>query len=66
MRRIWRVVPEIVGQYRQFGELGPTYKVISPIKPIEDNDWLLLIQLTETGEEMEYRFSRVERDPMAH
>ena len=58
--------PELVGQFRQFGELGPAYKIVSPIRPIENDDWLLLIQIAETGEEIEYRYSRAEKDPVAH
>jgi hypothetical protein len=58
--------PELVGQFRQFGELGPAYKIVSPIRPIENDDWLLLIQMTETGETIEYRYSRAEKDPVAH
>ncbi|MEM9103511.1 MAG: DUF5397 family protein [Pseudomonadota bacterium] len=58
--------PELFGQFRQFGEFGPAYKILSPIRPLDNNDWLLLIQLAETGEEMEYRFSKVENDPLAH
>ena len=58
--------PELVGQFRQFGELGPTYKIVSPIRPIENDDWLLLIQIAETGEKIEYRYSRADKDPVAH
>ncbi|MBX2808141.1 MAG: DUF5397 domain-containing protein [Cellvibrionaceae bacterium] len=58
--------PELVGQFRQFGELGPAYKIVSPIRPLENDDWLLLIQMAETGEEIEYRYSRAEKDPVAH
>lgn len=58
--------PEIIGQYRQFGELGPAYKVMVPIRPIENNDWLILIQVAETGEKVEYRYSNIKNDPKAH
>jgi hypothetical protein len=58
--------PEIIGQFRQFGELGPAYKVMAPIRPIGKSDWLLLIQVAETGEEVEYRYSSVQNDPKAH
>ncbi len=58
--------PEILGEFRQFGELGPAYKVMSPIRPLENNDWLLLIQVAETGENIEYRYSRIKNDPVAH
>ena len=58
--------PELVGQFRQFGELGPAYKIVTPLRPIDNNDWLLLIQMAETGEEIEYRYSRAEKDPVAN
>lgn len=58
--------PELLGQFRQFGEFGLAYKIVNPIRPLENNDWLLLIQIPETGEEVEYRFSQVEKDPVAH
>ncbi len=57
--------PELLGQFRRFGELGPAYKILMPIRPVDNNDWLLLIQLTETGEEIEYRYSRLAKDPIA-
>lgn len=58
--------PEILGQFRQFGELGPAYKVMAPIRPLENNDWLLLIEVAETGENVEYRYSRIQNDPVAY
>ena len=58
--------PELLGQFRQFGELGPAYKIVAPIRRIDNHDWLLLIQIAETGEEVEYRYSRAEKDPVAH
>lgn len=58
--------PELLGQFRQFGELGPAYKIMSPIRPLENDDWLLLIQIAETGEEIEYKYSRIQKDPVAH
>ncbi|NOY72098.1 MAG: hypothetical protein GXP14_06935 [Gammaproteobacteria bacterium] len=39
---------------------------MSPIRPLENDDWLLLIQVAETGEEVEYRFSHIQKDPVAH
>ena len=58
--------PELLGEFRQFGEYGPAYKIVTPIRPLENNDWLLLIKIAETGEEIEYRYSLVEKDPVAH
>lgn len=57
---------ELVGQFRKFGALGPAYKIVSPIRSIENNDRLLLIQMAATGEAMEYRYSRAEKNPVAH
>ncbi len=58
--------PEIIGQFRQFGKLGPAYKVMAPIKALGNNDWLLLIQVAETGEEVEYKYSHAKKDPQVH
>jgi hypothetical protein len=58
--------PELLGQFRQFGEFGPAYKICSPIRQLEDNDWLVLIRIAETGEEIEYKYSKVQSDPVAH
>ena len=58
--------PELLGQFRQFGKFGPTYKVVCPIRRLDKGDWLLLIEVTETGEEVEYRYSEMKRDPQVH
>ena len=59
-------LPELLGQFRQFGELGPAYKVVRPIRPLDKDDWLLLIEVAETGETVEYRYSEMKQDPQAH
>jgi hypothetical protein len=58
--------PELLGEFRQFGEYGPAYKIVTLIRPLENNDWLLLIKIAETGEEIEYPYSLAEKDPVAH
>ena len=58
--------PELLGQFRQFGKLGPTYKIINPIRRLDKDDWLLLIQVAETGETVEYRYSKAKDDPKVH
>jgi hypothetical protein len=58
--------PNLIGQFRQFGEFGPAYKIVTAIRPTEDNDWLLLVKVFETGEEVEYRYSHIKNDPEAH
>lgn len=55
---------QILGQYRQFGQLGPAYKIVRSLGPLEDDDWSLLIEIPETGEKLEYPFSRVQQDPV--
>ena len=58
--------PDLIGQYRQFGAMGPAYKIVKPVRPVDKDDWVLLIEVLETGEETEYRFSKVKNDPMVH
>ena len=57
--------PDIKGQLKTFGPLGPVYKVLSPSKLLEDGDWLLQIELVETGEATEYRYNHFLNDPAA-
>ena len=58
--------PQLIGQYRRFGELGPAYKIIAPVRPVDQDDWIILIQIPESGEETEYRYSNIKNDPVAH
>lgn len=58
--------PELLGQFRQFGQFGPTYKIVSPIRPLDRDDWLVLIEVTETGEQVEYRYSEMQQDSQVH
>lgn len=53
-----------VGSYRSFDPFGPKYRVRAPLRPVGD-DWLVEIELIETGETTEYRLSRIENDPIA-
>lgn len=54
-----------VGVIKSFGPLGPKYEVETPIRQLEDGDWLVRILLLESGEGAEYRLSRLLRDPEA-
>ncbi|MCL1077256.1 hypothetical protein D5R81_04945 [Parashewanella spongiae] len=58
--------PDLIGEYRQFGEMGPAYKIVRPVRRVDKDDWVLLIEVLETGEETEYRFSKVKNDPKVH
>jgi len=58
--------PELLGQFRQFGELGPTYKIMTPVRQLDNQDWLLQIKVVESGEELEYKYSKIVNDPVPH
>lgn len=57
--------PQMIGKFRTFGLLGPTYRVLEPVKQIAGGDWLLRIQVVETGEETEYPYTQALNDPEA-
>ena len=57
--------PQLIGQFRTFGPFGPAYRVLAPVKQVEGGDWILRIQVLETGEETEYAYSRAVNDPEA-
>jgi hypothetical protein len=54
-----------VGQYKTFGEEGPVYQVLGPGHSSTEGEWLVPIRVIETGEELDYRYSRLARDPEA-
>jgi hypothetical protein len=57
--------PAFIGQFRTFGPLGPAYRVLAPVKRAEGGDWLLRVQVLNTGEETEYAYSHALSDPEA-
>ncbi len=57
------VVP--VGKIKSFGASGSKYKVIRPIRQLDDGDWLIEIERIETGEKAEYRLTHILDDPEA-
>lgn len=62
------IIPPSVptGSIRSFGEVGPRYEVLDVSRPLEDGDWMVNILLLETGEETEYRRTRLLNDPVVH
>ena len=54
------------GKVKSFGAFGPKYEVGSALRPLGDGDWMVRIKLVETGEETEYRYSHLIKDPEAH
>ena len=55
-----------VGKIKCFGVFGPKYEVGQPIRQLDDGDWMVRIKMVETGEEAEYRYTRLIDDPEAH
>jgi hypothetical protein len=54
-----------VGRVKTFGLLGPKYQVGEPTRQLDDGDWLVKVTIVETGETVEYRWSRLSDDPRA-
>jgi hypothetical protein len=54
-----------VGEIKTFGPVGDRYQVVKPLRPTDDGDWMVLINRIESGEEAEYRLSRILNDPKA-
>jgi Family of unknown function (DUF5397) len=57
--------PQLIGQFRTFGPFGPAYRVLELIKQAEGGDWVLRIEVLETGEKTEYPYSQALNDPEA-
>ena len=55
--------PQMIGHFRTFGPLGPAYRVLEPIRKTESEDWLLRIEVVETGEKAEYPYAQAMNDP---
>ncbi len=56
---------QLLGQYRTFGEYGPTYHILEPSRQRDDGEWLLRIEVPATGEVMDYPYSKARHDPAA-
>ncbi len=63
LRRDPKALP--VGRIKSFGPFGPKYEVGQARKELEDGDWLVGITVIESGEQIEYRLSRLLEDPFA-
>lgn len=56
---------ELVGTFRRFGPTGPAYKIESVGAVTVDGDVMLRISVPESGEKLDYRFSRAVLDAKA-
>lgn len=55
--------PRLVGTFRRFGPLGPTYEITAAGKELPDGDVTMRIRVVESGEELDYPFSSIIQDP---
>ena len=54
------------GSVRTFGEYGVSYVVGEPERQLPNGDWLVNIQVLESGEKTQYKLSKINKDPKAH
>lgn len=54
-----------IGKIKTFGMLGPKYEIMGNGHPSKNGDWLVPIRVVESGEQLEYRYSRLILDPDA-
>ena len=54
-----------IGRIKTFGAMGPKYEIMGNGQPSKNGDWLVPIKVVESGEELEYRYSRLMLDPDA-
>jgi hypothetical protein len=60
------IAPDVpVGKIKTFGPLEPKYEIKGRGRLAPNNDWLVPIRLVESGEETEYSYARLQRDPDA-
>jgi hypothetical protein len=55
-----------IGKIKSFGPLGPKYEVGHVLRQLDDGDWLIEVTMIETGEKVEYRWTRLNDDPEAN
>ena len=54
-----------IGAIKRFGPLGPAYEVGAVTRRLPDGDWMVSVNLVESGERVEYRVARMLADPLA-
>jgi hypothetical protein len=54
-----------IGQVKSFGISGPKYQVTGKGRRSSEGEWLVPIRVVESGEELDYRYSRFTLDPEA-
>ncbi len=54
-----------VGKIKTFGVNGPKYQITGHGHPSNEGEWVVPIRVIESGEELDYRYSRFLLDPEA-
>ena len=57
------IVP--IGRIKTFGTDGPKYEITGHGHLSKDGEWFVPIRVIESGEELDYRYSRLALDPEA-
>ena len=66
IKSLLTTTPDVpIGKIKTFGMNGPSYKVIGHGRSSGDGEWLVPIRVLESGEELDYRYSRLLLDPEA-
>lgn len=64
-RNILIPLDDLVGSFRSFGAVGPTYQVISVVEPATGSNILLRVRVVESGEVLDYPLVQAISDPAA-
>jgi hypothetical protein len=54
----------LVGMIKTFGPAGPAYEVLERVRQLAGGDWLMKIQVLESGETLEYSTAEIAADPL--
>jgi hypothetical protein len=54
-----------IGKIKTFGKHGPYYEIKDIGYQGEDGEWMIPIRVVESGEELDYRYTRLALDPDA-
>ena len=53
------------GQIKTFGEYGPLYQVGTGSRQADNGEWMVEVNLVESGERIEYPLNKLALDPRA-
>ena len=53
----------LVGTWRRFGLSGPVYEIVNAGDKLPNGDFLMRVQVVESGEELDYRLADILEDP---